>query len=184
MDINIYKQSMDKAIKHLENEFSSLQIWRASTGLIEWIDIFVPSRWMKQKLSQLANITIMDWQTIKIEAWDKSVISSIEKWVYDSWTWLTPVNQGTHILIKIPPLTQDRRKDLTKLVHKMWEESKIAIRNIRHDALKEIKKEFDEKTISEDQKKNLEKQSDDITKDFTTKIDSEIKNKSEEIMKI
>lgn len=175
---------MQKALKHLEEEFSRLQVWRASTWLVEDIDVYIPEWDMKQKVSQIASINIVDAQTIKIEPWDKWTVSKIEKWIFESWLWFTPINQWDWILIKIPPLTKERRQELTKLVAKMWEESKVAIRNIRQDGMKEIKKEFDEKLMSEDQKKAFEKQVEDLTKEFSTKIDTEVKNKSEDIMKI
>lgn len=184
MDINIIKNQMDKAIQHLEQEFSHLQLWRANTWLVEWIDVYIPDWDMKQKINQLANITLIDSQTLKIEPWDKWTWSKIEKAIYESWLWLSPINEWSYLLIKIPPLTKERRRDLTKLVSKMWEESKVAIRNIRHEWIKEIKKEFDDKIISEDQKKNYEKNLDDIIKEYSNKIDNEVKNKSEEIMKI
>lgn len=184
MDINLYKKNMEKAIIHLENEFSHLQVWRASTWLVENIDIYIPDWDMKQKLNQLANITIIDTQTIKIEPRDKSTLSKIEKWVYDSWLWLTPINNWDCILIKIPPLTKERRMELTKIVSKQWEEAKISIRNIRHDWIKETKIQLDQKLISEDQKKWFEKQLDDIVKEFNNKIESKVKFKSEEILKL
>ncbi len=87
-------------------------------------------------------------------------------------------------MIKIPPLTTERRKDLTKLVSKMGEDAKVKLRNVRHDAIDEIKKEFNEKLISEDQKKAYEGEMDDMTKDFASKIDAAVKAKSEDIMKV
>jgi ribosome recycling factor len=87
-------------------------------------------------------------------------------------------------MIKVPALTQERRQNLIKLVAQYGEDNKIALRNIRHDILKDIKKQFDEKLISEDQKKLFEKECDEITKQYTTKIDQLVKIKSEEIMKI
>lgn len=111
---------------------------------------------MTQKLPQLGNVSLMDSQTIKIEAWDKSTYSSIEKAIYDANIGLTPQNQGEYIMIKIPALTTDRRKELTKLVAKMGEEAKVRIRNVRHDMIDAVKKEFTEKLISEDQKKAYE----------------------------
>jgi len=184
MDINYVKKQMEKAIKHLEGEFSMLQLWRASSTLVEWLDVYIPEWDMKQKMNQLASITIMDAQTIKIEPWDKWTSWKIEKAIYESWLWLTPMNEWSYVMIKIPPLTQERRKELTKYVSKLWEDAKVSLRNIRHEWLKEAKKEFDEKTISEDQKKLYEKQLDDSMKEFSGKIDLEVKNKSEEIMKI
>lgn len=184
MDTTTIQWLMNKVIKHLENELISLQIGRASTGLVDNIDIYIPAYDMKQKLSQLANVVVMDAQTIKIEPWDKSTISSIEKGIYDSNIGLTPQNMWDYVMIKVPALTQERRQNLIKLVAQYGEDNKIALRNIRHDILKDIKKQFDEKLISEDQKKLFEKECDEITKQYTTKIDQLVKIKSEEIMKI
>lgn len=153
MDSVHVKQSMEKVLLHLQSELQSLQIGRASGGLVENIDIYIPAYDMKQKLNQLANISVIDAQTIRIEAWDKSTISSIEKGIYDASIGLTPQNMGEYILIKIPALNQERRKELTKLVSKYGEENKIALRNVRQDILKGVKKDFDEKLLSEDQKK-------------------------------
>lgn len=175
---------MDKVVQHLQHEFSTLQIGRASTGLVENIDVFIPSYGMTQKLPQLGNVSLMDSQTIKIEAWDKSTYSSIEKAIYDANIGLTPQNQGEYIMIKIPPLTTERRKDLTKLVAKSGEEAKVGIRNVRHSMLDEVKKEFTEKVISEDQKKALEGQADDMAKEYASKIDGLVKAKSDDIMTV
>jgi ribosome recycling factor len=184
LDFSILQTSLEKIILYLESEFAALQLGRASTWLVESIDIFVPAWGMKQKLNQTANISILDAQTLKIDPWDKSTIWAIEKWIYDANIWLTPVNMWDHIMLKIPLLTMERRKDLTKLVTKMWEESKISCRNIRHDAMKDIKIAFDEKEISEDEKKNQEKQVDEIIKEYNTKIDQKVKHKSTEIVTI
>ena len=175
---------MKKTIQHLENELSWLQIWRASTSLVDWINVFVSSWWMSQKLNQVWNTTILDAQTIKIQPWDKSTIKDIEKAIHESWLWLTPINQWDWILINIPPLTQERRQELTKYVGKLWEDTKVSLRNIRHDALKNIKNQFSNEEISEDEKKSNEEKIDEIMKDFNKQIDEHIKNKSDEIMKI
>ena len=184
IDLQQLKKEMKKTINHLEDEFSHLQIGRASTGLVEAIDIFVPHYWIQQKLNQLANISILDSQTIKIEPWDKSIVSVIEKWIRDSNLWFNPLNQWDYLLIKIPPLTEERRKELAKLVDKMWEDTKIAIRNIRHDWRNKVKQMFENEEISEDEKKKLEKEIDEITKEFTKEIDKICEAKKEEIMKI
>ena len=184
MDIQQHKWNMEKVLQHLQHECSTLQIGRASTWLVENIDVFIPAYGMTQKLPQLGNVSLMDSQTIKIEAWDKSTYSSIEKAIYDANIGLTPQNQGEYIMIRIPPLNTERRKELTKLVAKMGEETKVRLRNVRHDMLDEIKKEFTEKTISEDQKKLSEGQADDMTKEYATKIDAMVKAKSDDIMTV
>ncbi|MBP6910709.1 ribosome recycling factor [Patescibacteria group bacterium] len=139
---------------------------------------------MTQKLPQLGNVSLMDSQTIRIEARDKSTYSSIEKAIYDANIGLTPQNQGEYIMIKIPPLTTERRKELTKLVAKMGEDVKVRIRNVRHEMIDEIKKEFAEKTISEDQKKAFEGEADDMAKEFSARIDQAVKTKSDDIMTV
>lgn len=184
MDIENLKNQMKKALSHLEQEFAQLQVWRASTSLVENIDIFIQSWWMSQKLSQIASINIIDAQTLKIEPWDKSNLSSIEKWIFDSGTWLTPMNQWDYLMIKIPPLTTERRQELTKLVSKLWEDTKVAIRNIRQDAMRDLKKQLEDKEISENEKGSQESKIEEITKEYNTKIDTVSKNKSEDIMKI
>ncbi len=181
---NDIKKQMDKVISHLENELWQLQVGRASTSMVDWINVYIPSWWIEQKLNQIANNSILDAQTIKIQPWDKSTISSIEKAIYDSWLWLTPINQWDHILINIPALTWERRKELTKVVSKMWEDAKVSLRNIRHDFIKSIKQEFEDKTISEDEKKQKEDKVDEITKEYTKNIDDHVKFKSDEIMTI
>ena len=178
------KQKMDQVLKHLDGEFSTLQIWRASTSLIDNVDVYIPAWWMTQKMSQVASTSLIDWQTIKIQPWDKWTISSIEKWIYDANLGLTPINQWDYVMIKVPALTQERRKELTKIVSEYGEESKIALRNIRQDYLKDIKKQFDEKTISEDEKKRFEKEIDDRIKEYSKKVDDHVDAKSQEIMKV
>ncbi len=184
IDINQVKKEMQKVINHLEEEFRHLQIGKASTGLVENIDVFVPSYGMNQKINQLANISILDSQTIKIEPWDKSTISAIEKTIRESDLGLNPLNQWDYLLIKIPPLTEERRKQLTKIIDKMWEESKIALRNIRHERRNKIKNLYENEEISEDEKKNLEKQLDEIIKDFQNQINKMCEAKKEEILEI
>lgn len=178
------KPQMQKVINYLEQEYSQLQVWRANSSMVDWINVYIPSWGMEQKVNQIANSTIIDSQTIKIQPWDKSTLSSIEKAIYDSGLWLTPINQWDHILINIPPLTTERRKDLTKVVSKMWEEAKISLRNIRHEFMKDIKTKFENDEISEDEKKLQEKQVEDTMKDYTKRIEDHVKHKSEEIMKI
>ncbi len=184
MNLDQVKKLMNERISYLETELMKIQTWKASTWLIEWINIFVESWGMDQKLNQLSNVTIIDSQTIKVEPWDKSTISSIEKWIVNSGTWLSPLNQWDYILIKIPTLTKERRIELTKLINKIWEEYKIQTRNIRHDAINSNKTLLQNKEISEDENKRFESNLDKTTKDFNKKIEERIKARSEDIMKL
>lgn len=182
MNIETYQQQMNKAVNFLENEFKSLQVWRASTGLVEWIN--VEASYWEFKIPQLAHITIMDAQTIKIEPRDKNETKHIEKAIYDSNSWLTPQNEWWYIIVKIPALTQDRRHEIVKQVKWMWEESKTTIRKIRQEAMKETKTEFDNKKIWEDQHNGNEEEIESLVKKMNIKIDEIVKIKSEEIMKV
>lgn len=183
MDIQKYKSTMEQAFEYLLKEFSGLQLGRANSGLVENIS-FEAYPDMYQKVKDVASIIIMDSQTLKLEPRDKSVMGKMEKAVYDSWLGLTPMNQGDYLMIKIPALTTDRRKELVKFCEKLWEQQKISTRNIRQDAMKEGKKQLDEKLISEDQKKNWEIEVDAITKSAIEKIDHAVSAKSQDIMKV
>lgn len=182
MDISSYQQQMDKAFSFLQSEFKSLQVWRASTWLVE--NINVEASYWTFKIPQLAHLTIMDAQTIKIEPRDKNEIKHIEKAIYDANIGLTPQNDWWYLIVRIPALTQDRRIEITKQVKSIWEESKTTLRKIRQEAMKQTKQEFDNKSIWEDLHKSNEKEIDDLVKKMNIKIDDLVKIKSEEIMKV
>lgn len=182
MDITPYKDQMQKAKNYLENEFQSLQVGRASTWLVE--NITVEASYGAMKVPQVAHVTILDPQTIKIEPRDKKETKNIEKAIYNAEIGLTPQNEWDYVMIKIPPLTEDRRADIAKKVKNMWEDTKAQIRQIRQDAMKNTKKMLDDKEISEDQNKTNENNIEELVKDFNTQVDNLVKAKSEEVMKI
>ena len=184
MDHAQIELAMQKVLHHLEGEYTTLQVGRASTGLVDTLDVYVHSYGMTQKLHQLANVSIMDSQTLRIEAWDKAINSAIEKAIYDADIGLTPQGMGTHILIKIPPLTEDRRRDISKRADKLGEESKVAIRNIRQDARNILKKAHDAKEITEDDKVAQEATIEELTKKYTAQIDRDVDAKVADIMKV
>jgi len=182
MDIAPFKDQMQKALNYLENEFKNLQLGRASTGLVE--NVTVHASYGDMKIPQVAHITILDSQTLKIEPWDKKECANITKAIYDAELWVTPQNEWSHVMIKIPPLTQDRRLDISKRVKIMWEETKAKVRISRQDAMKSTKKLLDNKEISENEHKTNESNIEELTKEFNTKIDNLVKAKSDEVMKI
>jgi len=182
MDIAPFKDQMQKALNYLENEFKNLQLGRASTGLVE--NVTVHASYGDMKIPQVAHITILDSQTLKIEPWDKKECANITKAIYDAELWVTPQNEWSHVMIKIPPLTQDRRLDISKRVKIMWEETKAKVRISRQDAMKTTKKLLDNKEISENEHKTNESNIEELTKEFNTKIDNLVKAKSDEVMKI
>lgn len=170
---------MQKAVDYFMQELSGIQAGRASKWLVEHIK--AETNYGSMPIGQLGNITLPDSQTIKIEVWDKGSLAFIEKAIYDSNSWLTPQNPGWYILIKVPALTSERRDQLKKQISKMAEDIKARIRVARQDELKSIKKEFEEKLISEDSKKAAEKEVDETTKKFTEKVEAMVKAKNEEI---
>ena len=184
MDNGKLKKELDSVVSYFQQSLQKIQTWKASTGVLEDLEVYVPSWGQMQKIQSLWNISLLDSQTLKIESWDKSVLPHIEKWIYDSGLGFTPVNQWDWIMVKIPPMTEERRKEIAKLVKKELEEMKIRVRKIRHDFLKDIKNQFDEKEITEDQKKQFEWELDDKVKEYNKKLDEIAKVKEDEIMKL
>lgn len=182
MDMTPYKQQTDKAIAYFESELKALHMGRASAGLVEGIE--VEASYGAMKVPQIAHVTLMDAQTIKIEPRDKNELKHVEKAIYDANIGLSPQNEGTYILIKVPALTQERRIEITKQVKAMGEEIKWRIRVIRQDAMKENKTIFDAKAIGEDEKNRNEKDIEALTKTANEKVDELVKVKSEEVMKV
>ena len=176
------EERMEKAIAALEKEFTKLRTGRATTSLVD--NIKVDYYGTITPIQQMASVAIPDSRTVTIQPWDKSAMTLIEKAISISDLGLTPQNDGKIIRICIPPLTEDRRKDLGKVCKKYTEEAKIAIRNVRRDANENLKKLEKDKTISEDE---LKKAMDDIQKTtdgFVAKADTKTQEKEKEIMEI
>lgn len=184
MDFNKFEKELDKSIGFLEEQFMGLQVWKANPKILENLEVYVPSYGSNMKISALATVGTMDAQTLKIEARDKAVLSAIDKGIVDASIGLTPTNQGSYLMIKFPIPTTERRQELQKMASKYGEETKISIRNIRHDYLGNIKKQFEAKEIGENEKWSREKRIDEIVKEYNKKIDNEVKNKQDDIMKI
>lgn len=182
MDISNYQQQMNKAIAYMENEFKWMQVWRATTWLVENINI--ETDFWVMKLNQTALISVMDNTTIRIEPRDKSVNKKIESTILAADLWVSVESMGGYFLVKIPQLTQERREQIAKQIRAMWEDTKWNIRKIRQEAMNETKKEFTAKEISEDQRKADESNIEDLTKSMNTKIDELVKWKTEEVLKI
>ena len=176
------KEQLLKAEQHLEHEFSKLQVGRANPALVE--EILVDSYWTMQAIQAIASVTTMDAQTLNIKPWDKSVITAIAKAISEAWIWLNPQTMADSIIIKIPSMTEERRKDIVKVAKKITEDSKISIRNIRQDLMKEIKNAEDNKEISEDEKKSYESDLQELVNKANKKVEELFKTKEADIMKI
>ncbi len=182
MDLSGYKSQMQKNFDYLLQSFNSMQLGRASAGLLDSINI--NASYGQVKMSAIGHVSVMDPHTLKVECWDKSELKNVEKAIYDSELWLSPKNEWEYILIKIPALTQERRQELAKKCKSLWEDTKAHMRRVRQDAMKETKSLLDEKTISEDEHKSNEQSVEDLVKEYNTKIDSAVKAKWEEIMSV
>lgn len=173
---------MGKSVEAYRNEIAKVRTGKATTALLDGIKVEYYGT--PTPLNQVANVTVLDAHTLSITPWDKSVIHEIDKALTSADIGLNPVNDGTNIKVPIPPLTEERRKELVKLVKKYAEEAKIAIRNIRRDANDHLKKSEKEKEISEDELKHFEKEVQDLTDKHIKEIDEITKHKEDEIMEI
>jgi len=173
---------MAGAIEALKKEFASIRTGRASLALLDGIvvnyyDVSTP-------LQQLASLSIPESRLIAIQPWDPKIIPDIEKAILKSDLGITPVNDGRMIRIQIPPLTEERRKQLVKVVKKKSEDAKIAIRNIRRDTIDELKRFEKEKHLSEDDVKRSQDEIQKITDSYIVKVDEVLTHKEKEIMEV
>ena len=174
------KDRMDKTVQALEKSFTKIRTGRATPALLDGLSADYYGS--PTPLPQMASITAPEPRLLLIQPWDAQAMGEIEKAILKSELGLTPQNDGKVIRITIPTLTQERRKDLSKLVKKNAEEAKVALRNIRREAnemLKELKKD---KEISEDDQKKAEEQVQKITDDFVKLVDAAAVTKEKEIM--
>ncbi|OWZ84262.1 ribosome recycling factor [Natranaerobius trueperi] len=179
---SIFKETekkMEKALSSLKQELTSLRAGRANPSLLE--GIMVDYYGMATPLNQLANISAPEPRLLVIQPYDKSAIQDIEKAIQMSDLGLTPNNDGEKVRLSIPQLTEERRKELVKLVKQKGEDSKVAVRNIRRESNDELKQLEKEKEISEDDSKRGQEKIQEITDNYIKKIDEALKAKEEEI---
>ncbi len=180
--ISKVKQLMEGAIEHIKREFTALRTGRASLGLLDHIKIDYYGT--PTPLKQVANLGIPESRLITIQPWDASHIKEIERAIVSSDLGLTPSNDGKLIRLPIPPLSEERRKDLVKLSKKYGEETKIQIRGFRRDGNDELKRRQKESDITEDELRHLENENQKLTDKFIHIIDDLIKKKEEEILTV
>jgi len=173
---------MGKSIQSLKTDLAKIRTGRAHTSLLDTIT--VPYYGTDTALSQVANISVADARTLAVSPWEKDMVAPIEKAIMSSGLGLNPSSQGTLIRIPLPPLTEERRKDLIKVVRAEGEGSKVAIRNIRRDALGDIKTLLKEKEISEDDERKGQDQIQKVTDKFIADVDAVLKEKEKELMEI
>jgi len=176
------KTGIQKALVHLEQEFSKLQAGRANPAMVE--DIRVDVYGSLTPIKNAASISMMDSQTLSIQPWDRSQIHAIAKAITDANMGLNPQTMADSVMIKVPSVTEERRKDLCKIVKKLAEDAKISVRNARGETLKDIKRAKDAKEITEDDEKDSEKNLDKLVSDANSKIEELAKKKEADIMKV
>lgn len=173
------KQLMDKAVEAVKREFSTVRTGKATTALLDFVR--VEAYGSEIPLNQVASVAAPEPKLLTIQPWDKAILKTIEKAILASDLGLTPSNDGHLIRIPLPPLTEERRKELVKVVHKFAEEGRVAIRHARSDAITKIKKT---EHVSEDEKKHAERDMQKLHDDHLKLVDAAVKAKEAEIMEV
>ena len=177
-----YSSKMDKSIHSLKKDLTTLRTGRANPSMLDTIKVDVYGQLMP--IEQLATISVPEARLISIQVWDKSNINLIDSSIQKSELGINPQIDGQIIRLRIPDLTEERRKDLIKILKNMGEKGKVSIRNIRREANEELKKKLKDKIISEDQNKNYEKNIQKLTDNNIGNIDKILEEKEKEILQI
>jgi ribosome recycling factor len=180
--IDAMGQTMDKNLQSLKGELAKLRTGRASTALVD--TVHVDYYGSNAPLSQVANVTTPDARTIQITPWEATMVGAIEKAILAANIGLTPQNDGKVVRISLPPMTEERRKELAKLVKKMGEETKVAIRNHRREGNEEVKKQEKNKVLSEDEAKKVLDLVQKKTDEKVAEVDKIVAAKEKEIMTV
>lgn len=176
---SMVKQEMDAAIKHLDHAFQKIRAGRASTSMVQ--DVMVEYYGAMTPINQVANVSVPDAMTISIQPWDRTAIGAIEKAIINSNLGFAPSNNGDNIILNVPPLTEERRRELAKQAKAESEQTKVTVRNARQDGMKELKKL---EGVSEDLIKDTEDEIQQITDKYVKLCDEHLKDKEAEIMKV
>lgn len=179
---NDAKNRMDKTLESLKADFGSLRAGRAHASLLD--GIMVEAYGSMTPLAQVGTVSVPDARTLSVSVWDRSLTKSVEKALRESDLGLNPASDGQLIRIPIPPLSEERRKELVKIAGKYTEQNKVAIRNIRRDAMDEIKKLKKDNLISEDEEKRFENEIQKLTDDSIKKIDEAFAAKEKDILQV
>ena len=177
-----YEAKMEKTLSHLETDLQAVRAGRANPHVLD--KIRVDYYGSPTPIQQLANVSVPEARIIQISPWEKKMLKEISRAISASDIGINPTNDGTMIRLVFPELTGERRKQLSKDVKKMGEEAKVALRNIRRDAMEAIKKDKKNSDITEDDQKNLEEKLQKLTDEYIKKVDAKIEVKTKEVMSI
>jgi len=176
------EQKMGKSVDALKADLGKIRTGRAHTGLLDHIQVDYYGTMMP--LTQVSNVTLADVRTITVQPWEKKMVQTVEKAIRDSDLGLNPATSGDVIRIPMPALTEERRKDLTKVVHKEAEAARIAVRNIRRDANEHLKKMLKDKECAEDEERRAQDDVQKLTDRFIAEIDRVMQAKEADLMAI
>jgi ribosome recycling factor len=181
LTLELTEDSMKKAISHLEAELTKIRAGKANPQMLD--GIVVDYYGSPTPINQVGNISVMDARTITIQPWEKNMLQPIERAIINSNIGINPQNDGNQIRLFLPPLTEERRRDLVKRSHGEGEHAKVAIRNIRRDAIESIKK-AEKNGLSEDAAKDAEADVQEITNRFIALVDKHLESKEKDIMAV
>jgi len=181
-ELSKYRDRMDKAVSALKEEFASLRTGRASASLLD--QIHVEAYGATMPINQVGAISVPEPRMITVSVWDKGMVVSVEKAIRSSNLGLNPVVDGQSLRIPIPPLTEERRKDLAKVAGKYAEQQRIAVRNVRRDANDDLKKAEKDGAINQDEHKRMEAEVQKLTDEAIRRVDEALKTKEQEIMHV
>lgn len=181
-DLAKYRDRMDKAVSALKEEFAGLRTGRANASLLE--PVMVEAYGSSVPLNSVAAINVPEPRMISVSVWDKSMVGPVDKAIRSAGIGLNPVVDGQTLRVPIPPLTEERRKDLAKLAGKYAEQQRVAVRNVRRDAMEDLKRAEKAGDISKDDLKRFETEIQGFTDNSVKRIDETLKNKEQEIMQV
>jgi ribosome recycling factor len=181
-DLNQYKTRMDKAVQALKEEFGGLRTGRASATLLE--PIMVDAYGSSMPINQVGAVTAPEPRMLTVNVWDKTMVVAVEKAIRNAGLGLNPITEGQLLRVPIPPLTEERRKDMVKLAGKYAEQQRIAVRNVRRDAMDDLKKAEKDHQISQDDHKRLAEEIQHFTDAAIKRVDEALKVKEQEIMQV
>jgi ribosome recycling factor len=181
-DLPKYRDRMDKAVDALREEFGSLRTGRASASLLDQVTVEAYGSTMP--LNQCGSVSVPEPRSITVSVWDKALVTPVEKAIRNAGLGFNPVVEGQNLRIPVPPLTEERRKDLAKIAGKYTEQQKVAIRNVRRDANDHIKAAQKDAVITEDDLKRMEKEVQEFTDAAIRRADEALKTKEQEIMQV
>ncbi|MBF0622052.1 MAG: ribosome recycling factor [Magnetococcales bacterium] len=176
------KSRMGKAVGALQEDMNGVRTGRASTSILE--NIIVNAYGQDMAINQLATLSVPEPRMISVQPWDKGTMTAIEKAIRESDLGLNPLNDGQVLRVPLPELTEERRKEMVKLVHKYGEQAKIAVRNIRRDGMDQLKRAEKNKEISQDDLRTHEKTVQELTDTYVKEVDGVIESKEKDVMQV